>query len=160
MYWQAGSLPEDAGEMERRGVDGAGDVVERDTFGQPAGQVAFRSFGTVHVIVLCAAPPAPPRQTVPGERRFQSIGHELKRRHINQEWIGLGGFQPLYEFVVPAEYDGTAGAGDERKWPFGTVVDGGIELADDVAEHARRGDENGAAIAAVGRMADAIGRSF
>ena len=40
------------------------------------------------------------------------------------------------------------------------VVDRGIEFADDVVEHARRESEYGAAIAAVGRMADAIGRSL
>ncbi len=44
--------------------------------------------------------------------------------------------------------------------PFRVFVDRGVEFADDIVEHARRRDENGAAIAAVGRMADAIARSL
>ena len=40
------------------------------------------------------------------------------------------------------------------------VVDGGIKFSDNVVEHARRERENGPAITAVGRMTDAVRRSF
>ena len=39
-----------------------------------------------------------------------------------------------------------------------SVVDRGVEAADHVAEHTRRDDEDGAAVAAVGGVADAVGR--
>ena len=57
---------------------------------------------------------------------------------------------------MPPEDAGVAGAGDERKRPLGVVVDRRIELADDVEEHARRDGEGRPAVAAIGRMADAI----
>src|SRR5262245_18714886 len=62
--------------------------------------------------------------------------------------------------MVPPEYARIAWGRDERERPVGMIGKGGIEFTEDVVQHARRGDENGAAIAAGGWMADAIGRSL
>jgi hypothetical protein len=62
----------------------------------------------------------------------------------------------LDQFTVPPENGGIAGSGDEWKGLFGAVVDGGIESTYNLAQHARRDRENGAPIAAVSGMTDAI----
>jgi hypothetical protein len=62
----------------------------------------------------------------------------------------------LDQFTVPPENGGIARPGDKRKGFFRAVVDRGIESTNDLAQHARRDRENGAPIAAVSGMTDAI----
>ena len=160
---RAGLLVKDAGEMKGRRSRSVGDVVERDAGAQSAREIGFGGLDAVRVIGVRGVSAALERQAVSRERGFQHVGNKLKRRHIGperSEQFGSGGAQPLREFVEPPEDAGIAGASDEGKRPFVAVVNGGIEFADDVIESARREGENYAAISAVGRMADAIGRTL
>ena len=161
MDWYAGSLLKKAGEMKGRRVHRAGHLIERDGFTEPARQVSFDRLRAVCVIGFSAVSAALAWKAMPRERGSKHVGDELKRRYIGPERfesIGFGSLQPLHKFAVPPENACIAGASDEGKRPSWAVVDGGIEFADNIVEDARRGDEDGAAIAAVGRMADAIGR--
>ena len=142
MDGNAGSLLKDPGEMKGRCVYRSGELVERDAFTQPAREVGFGRLGAVGVIGVRALATAPARHAVSRKCSLEQMGHELKCRHIGPErfeWIGSSGLELLHELAVPPEHAGIAGAGDEGKRPLGAVVDGGIELADDLAEHARRG---------------------
>lgn len=56
------------------------------------------------------------------------------------------------------EHSTVAWSSDEEKWLVGMFVDCRIELTDNIVEDARRNSENRAAISAIGRVADAIGR--
>src|SRR5262249_5639061 len=58
---------------------------------------------------------------------------------------------------MPPEYAGSARAGDEWERPFRMIVNGGIEFADDVIQHSRRGCENRSAITAIRRWGDRKG---
>ena len=159
----ADSLAEHAGEMERRSVHGTGDVVKRDALTKSARQVRLGRLDAAGVIGIGSVSSRLARRAMSRERGFKHIGEELESGFIDPEpleRIGCGSLQPLHELVVTPENTGIAGAGGEGERPFGAVVDGWIELADDVVEDARRREENGSAIAAVGRMADAIGRSL
>jgi hypothetical protein len=163
MKRQAGLFLKEAGEMKRGCVDGARDILERDALAQLAREVRFGRLGTVSVIGVRAGSPAPARLTVPRERGFQNVGDELKRRHVGPERFErfrLGCLQPLHEFAVPPENTGVARACSKGKRSFRVFVNRRVEFADNIVEHARRRDENSAAIAAIGRMADPIARSL
>src|ERR1700685_174300 len=71
-----------------------------------------------------------------------------------------GGLEPQHELAVPPEDAGFAGGRCERKGPGGVVVNGPIELADDVVQHSPRHRKGRPAIAALTRMADAIAGSL
>ena len=137
---------------------GTGHLVERNAFTQSTGEISLGRLDPIGVIGMRAVPAALARRAVARERGCQHIGNELKRNDIDPERIDIGRFQPQHELAVPPECTGIAGAGDEGKRFFRAIVDGGIQFADHVVEHARREGENSATIAAVGRMADAIGR--
>ena len=154
----AGPLPEDAGQMERGRVHGPGDVVERDALAQPARDVGLGRLGAVGVIGVGGGPPSSSRQAEARERGGDDVGDEPEGRHVGAERVGVGGLQAADELAVPPEDGRLARAGGGGERTVGVVVDRGVERADDVEEHARRGRERRAAVAAVGGMADAVGR--
>ena len=159
----AGSLLKEASEMKGRHRHNAGDFVKRATFSQSAPEVGLGRLGAVCMIGIRSVSAAWARQTVSREGGFQHVGDELKRRHIDPERferIRFGGHQPLHELVMPPENAGIAGSSDEAEGQFGSVVDRGMEFADDVVEYALRGNDNGPTIAVFGRMADAVGRAL
>jgi hypothetical protein len=145
MYRHTGSLLEDSCQVEWRSVYGASDVIERDAFKEAACKIGFGRLGSIRVIGFSAFPPALARHSLLRERGFEHAGDKLKRRLINPERIGpklIGpiaarAFQPQHQLIVPPKNAGIARARDEGERPFGTVVDGRIEFADDVVEHAR-----------------------
>src|SRR5262245_40380723 len=165
---RAGSSVKDACEMKGRRSRGAGDVVERDAVAQSARQIGFGGLDAVRVIGVRGVSAEFARQAVSRECGFHRSGDELKRRFLSPAWfyterferIGFGSLQPPREFVKSPENAGIAWAGYKGKCPFGPVVYGGIELAYDVIERPRRWGEYDAAIATIGRMADAICRAF
>src|SRR5262245_58192885 len=86
MKRRAGSLLEEAGQVKRRGSNGSRYVVECDAFRYSAGQISLRPLDAVGVIGFRAIPAAPRlsrRYSMPRKRGFQSVGDELKRRHVN-----------------------------------------------------------------------------
>ena len=77
MHGNASALLKNTCEMERRRMNGASDLVKRDAFSQPAGEVGLGRLDPVRVIVLCAAS-TPARRGVPLKRRLQNVGDELE----------------------------------------------------------------------------------
>src|SRR5215813_2673773 len=116
------------------------------------------------------------RRPMSRERGFQRVGDDLKRRHLNPQWIGPQWIEPQWigrrqrrrhltvfhnqqpprQFAMPPEYAGGAWAGDKGKRPFRMIVNGGIEFANDIIQYPWRADENRSAITAISRVADAI----
>ena len=97
---------------------------------------------------------------MPGECGREYISDELQSSHIGPErleWLKVGCCKSLYKLSMAPEDGRFARTGDEWKRPIRMVVDRRIELANDVTEHAPRGDEKSPAISAVGRVADAVG---
>jgi hypothetical protein len=163
MDWYAGSLLKKAGEMKGRRVHRAGHLIERDGFTEPPRQVGFDRLRAVYMIGFSAVSAALAWKPVLRECGSKHVGDELKRRYIGPERfesIGFGSLQPLHEFAVPPENTGVARARNEGERSFRVFVNRRVEFADNIVEHARRRDENSAAIAAIGRMADPIARSL
>src|SRR5262249_36618378 len=66
--------------------------------------------------------------------------------------------QSPYEVTMPLKNRLLARSRDERKPTLALPIFGDVKLTKDIAQHARRGRENSAAIAAFARMAHAIRR--
>jgi hypothetical protein len=155
----AGSLVKNASQMKGRRMHGAGNSLQREAFAQAAREVGFDRFDTLGVISVRAVAARFARQTMPRERCLQHIGDKLKGRRIDPEGFGFAGLQAPHKLMVLPANARCARSGDEGKRPLGTIVESGIEFADDLVEDARRDGENGAAVAAIGWMTDAICRS-
>ena len=158
---QARSRLKNTRKMKRRSVHGTRDAVECDSIKKPACNVVFDSLGALGVIRIRAIAMAPARLALLRECGIEYVSNELQRSHVGPERFERSCHQAhleaLHDLPMPPENGGIAGTSDKRKRSIRAVVDRGIELADDVTEHSRRGDENRPAIPAFGRVADAVG---
>ena len=132
-------LLKQAGKMKGRRVDGAGDILECDALTQLARKVSFGRLGPVSVIGVRAGSAGLARLAVSHERGFKHVGNELKRRHIRPkrfEQFRLGSLKPLHKLAVPPENTRVTRARHEGKRSFRVLVNRGVELADNIVEHA------------------------
>src|SRR5262249_465468 len=148
----AGTLLKKAGEMEGRSVHGAGDIVERDPLAQTCGQIGFGRLGAVGMSRIGAVAPAAkhrPRQAVARERRPQHLADNPQRGLSAPYRVDrFARFQSPYEVTMPLKNRLLARSRDERKPTLALPIFGDVKLTKDIAQHARRGRENSAAIAA------------
>src|SRR5262245_27685597 len=111
--------------MKWRGIHGASDMLECDTFTQLACEVGFRRLGSVSVIGVRAGSAALTWLAMSLERGFQHIGNELKGGYIRPKWFErfrCGNLKLPHEFPVPPENTGVAWTGNERKRSFRTFI--------------------------------------
>jgi len=149
------------GQVKRRSVNGAGNVVEHNALAHSRGQVRLRSLDAFSMIDVRALSFRLTRNATLPESGFEHVSDELQRSHVSPQRfkrIRFCRLKTLHEFPMAPKHPAVARSGHKEKRLIRMIVNRRIEFADNVVEDAWRNREDGPSIAAVSRMTDAISR--
>ncbi len=142
-------------------MDRAGGFLETHRLGQAARKIGFGRLDAIRVIGLGAVAAGPSRHALPGEGGFQHVGQKREYRFVDRqrvERLARGIFEPADEFAMSAKECRVARTRHEGEGTVRPVFDRGVELSGHFRQHVGRREKNCPAVAALGRMADAIRR--